>query len=69
VQTFYNGVTQPLRSTIDATAAGTLVNKTEHEAYNLIEEITLNNLQWSDRTQPNQLRVSWNMLLGSTKAR
>jgi len=44
VQTFYNGVTQPLRSTIDAAAGGTLMNKTKDEAYNLIEEMTLNNL-------------------------
>jgi len=38
VQAFYNGVTQPVRSTIDVAARGTLMNKTEDEAYNLIEE-------------------------------
>ena len=43
VQTFYNGVTKPLRSTIDTVARGTLTNKTEDEAYNLIEEMALNN--------------------------
>jgi len=47
IQTFYNGVTQPVRSTINAVAGGTLMNKTEDEAYNLIEEITLSNFQWS----------------------
>ena len=47
IQTFYNGVTQPMRSTIDAVAGGTLINKTEDEAYNLIEEMALNNFQWS----------------------
>jgi len=36
MQTFYNGVTKPLRSTIDAAARGTLMDKTEDEAYNLI---------------------------------
>jgi len=36
-----------LRSTIDTAAVGTLMNKTEDEAHNLIEEITLNNFQWS----------------------
>jgi len=28
-------------------AGGTLMRKTEDEAYNLIEEMTLNNFQWS----------------------
>jgi len=32
---------------IDAAAGGTLMSKTEDEAYNLIEEMTLNNYQWS----------------------
>ena len=48
VQTFYNGVTQPVRSMIDAAAGGTLMSKTEKEAYNLIEEMALNNYQWSN---------------------
>ena len=39
VQTFYNGVTQPVRSMIDAAAGGTLMSKTEEEVYNLIEEM------------------------------
>jgi len=43
VQTFYNGVAQPLRSMIDATAGGTLMSKMEEEAHNLIEEMVLNN--------------------------
>jgi len=45
MHTFYNEVTQSLRSTFDAAAGGTLMNKTEDEAYNLIEEIALNNFQ------------------------
>ena len=45
VQTFYNGVTQPLRSTSDA-ARGTFINKAEDKAYNLTEEIALNNFHW-----------------------
>jgi len=48
VQTFYNGVTQPVRSMIDAATGETLVSKTEEEAYNLIEEMALNNYQWSN---------------------
>ena len=56
VQTFYNGVTQPVRSIIDVAAGGTLMSKTEEEAYNLIEEMTLNNFQWSnERGQPKRV--------------
>jgi len=36
-------VTQTVRFTIDAAAGGTLMSKTEDEAYNLIEEMALNN--------------------------
>ena len=57
MQTFYDRVTQPLRSTIDATVGGNLVNETEDEAYNLTEEMALNNFQQSfERTQPKQVR-------------
>jgi len=45
VQAFYNGVTQLIRFTIDEPGGGTLMNKTEDKAYNLIEEIALNNYQ------------------------
>ena len=44
VQTFYNGVTQLVRSMIDAVAGGTLMSKTKEEAYNLIEEMALKKL-------------------------
>jgi len=38
---------------IDAAARGTLMSKTEDVAYNLIEEMALNNYQWSsERGQP-----------------
>jgi len=43
IQAFYNGVTQSMSSTIDAVAGGTLMSKTEDEAYNLIEQMALNN--------------------------
>jgi len=45
IQTVYNGITQAMRSMIDATAGGTLMSKTEDEAYNLIKEMTLNHYQ------------------------
>jgi len=47
IQAFYNGVTQVVRSIIDAVAGGTLMSKTEDEAYNLIEKMVFNNFQWS----------------------
>jgi len=40
---FYNSVTQPVGSTTDAAVARTLMNKTEDEPYNLIEEMAPNN--------------------------
>jgi len=43
VQTFYNEVTQPVKSMINAVVEGTLMSKTEEEAFNLIEEMALNN--------------------------
>jgi len=33
---------------IDAVTGGTLMSKTEEEAYNLIEKMALNNYQWSN---------------------
>jgi len=43
-------------STIDAVAGCTLMNKSEDDAYNLIEEMTLNNCQWSNkRSQPKRV--------------
>jgi len=42
-QAFYNEVTQPMTSTIDVAAGGTLLNKTEEKAYNLIKEMTQTN--------------------------
>jgi len=59
VPTFYNGMTQLVRSMIDAAAGGTLMRKTEEEAYNLIEEMALNNYQWSnERANQSGLEVS-----------
>jgi len=48
IQTFHTRVTQLVRSTIYAVVDGNLMNKTKNEAYNLIEEMTLNNHQWSN---------------------
>ena len=48
VQTLYNGVTHLVRSMIDAAIGVILMSKTEDEACNLIEEMALNNYQWSN---------------------
>jgi len=48
VQAFHNGVMEPIRSIVDMIAGGTLMNKTEDDAYSLIEEMPLNNFQWSN---------------------
>ena len=45
VETFYDGVIQLVRSTIDAIVRGTSMNKTEDKAYNLTEEMALNYYQ------------------------
>jgi len=42
VQMFYNGVTQSVRSMINAVISGTLMSKIEDEAFNLIEEMAFN---------------------------
>jgi len=56
IQTFYNRVTQPVRSTIDAMAGGTLINKTEDKAYNLIKDIELDKFQRPSETgQPKRV--------------
>ena len=41
---------------IDAAVGGTLLSKTKEEAYNLIEEMALNNYHWSnERGQPKRV--------------
>ena len=48
IQNFYNGITQQVLFTIDATVGGILMNKAEDETYHLIEVMMLNNYQWSN---------------------
>ncbi|KAG8499370.1 hypothetical protein CXB51_005835 [Gossypium anomalum] len=55
VQTFHNGLNPSTRQMIDAVAGGTLNNKTPEEAYEFIEEMSLNNYQWQVmRTKPSK---------------
>ncbi|KAK5776623.1 hypothetical protein PVK06_044583 [Gossypium arboreum] len=62
VQTFYNGVNPSTRQMIDAAAGGTINNKTPEEAYEFIEEISLNNYQWQVmRTKPTKTAGVYNV--------
>ncbi|XP_010247584.1 PREDICTED: uncharacterized protein LOC104590568 [Nelumbo nucifera] len=52
VQTFYNELTEANKTIMDATAGGSINNKTPEVAHALIEEMTANNYQWhSERAQ------------------
>ncbi|GKV04420.1 hypothetical protein SLEP1_g16575 [Rubroshorea leprosula] len=48
MQTFYNGMTHPNRSIIDAAAEGNLMNKTEEDGYKLLDEMASNSYQWTN---------------------
>ncbi|KAG8489233.1 hypothetical protein CXB51_017266 [Gossypium anomalum] len=62
VQTFYNGVNPSTRQIIDAAASGTINNKTAEEAYEFIEEMSLNNYQWQViRTKPTKTTGVYNV--------
>lgn len=53
VQTFYNGLNPTDRLSIDASAGGAIMNKEPDEAYNLIEEIAINQHYWiPERKKP-----------------
>ena len=55
VQTFYNGLNPTDRLSIDASAGGAIMNKEPDEAYNLIEEIAINQHYWiPERKKPTQ---------------
>ena len=42
----YNGLSHPTRNLIDASAGGAIMGKNEVEAYQILENITLNDCQW-----------------------
>ena len=47
MQTFYNCITQAMRSMIDTAMGDMLMNKSNNEAYNVIEEMAINNYKGS----------------------
>ena len=46
VHHFYNGLSRPTRTLIDASAGGAIIGKNEVEAYQILENIALNDRQW-----------------------
>ena len=46
VHHFYNGLSVPTRTMIDAYAGRAILGKNEIEAYPILENIALNNCQW-----------------------
>jgi len=46
VQTFYNGLQQPIKISIDAAAEGALMAKPINEAKQLFEDMASNNYHW-----------------------
>ena len=46
VHHFYNGLSRPTRTLIDASSGGAIMGKNEVEAYHILENIALNDCQW-----------------------
>lgn len=46
VHKFYNGMTGNTRTLVDAASGGTFMRKSDNEAFDLLEEIALNDQQW-----------------------
>ena len=56
MQTFYQGLSESLQITIDATAQGSFMSKTPDDAYALLEKMASNNYQWhGERNQPRKV--------------
>ena len=53
VHNFYNGLSRPTRTLTDASAGGAIMGKNEVGAYQILENIALNDCQWSiERVAP-----------------
>ena len=46
VHHFYNGLSEPTRTLIDASVGGAIIGRNEVEAYQILKNIALNNCQW-----------------------
>ncbi|KAK5812877.1 hypothetical protein PVK06_028321 [Gossypium arboreum] len=64
IQIFHNGLNPSTRQMVDAAAGGTINNKTSKDAYEFIEEMSLNNYQWQVmRTKPTKIVDVYNVEL------
>ena len=61
VHLFYKGLSHPTRTLIDASVGGAIMGKNEVEAYQILENIPLNDCQWPvERVAPKKpVRVSF----------
>ncbi|XP_062119053.1 uncharacterized protein LOC133832765 [Humulus lupulus] len=56
VHNFYNGLNGTTRTIIDVAAGGAFMSKSANEAYELLEEMEMNNYQWPiERGQPKKV--------------
>ena len=56
VHHLYNGLTETTRTLLDASVEGALMSKSANEAYQLLEDMALNNCQWpTERATPKKL--------------
>ncbi|XP_075486399.1 uncharacterized protein LOC142526010 [Primulina tabacum] len=46
IELFYNGLNGQTRTTVDAAAGGTIFAKSPEQAYDLLEQMTINSYQW-----------------------
>ncbi|KAK5811958.1 hypothetical protein PVK06_027350 [Gossypium arboreum] len=62
VQAFHNGLNPSTRQMVDVAAGGTINNKTPDDAYEFIEDMSLNNYQWQVmRTKPTKTAGVYNV--------
>ena len=62
VHHFYNGLSRPTRTLIDASTGGAIMGKNEVEAYQILENIVLNDYHWLfERAAPKKLARVFNL--------
>ena len=48
VQNFYNGLVVSIKTLIDTAVGGAFMSETQDEAFDLLEEMAMNNYQWTN---------------------
>ena len=63
MHTFYNSLRNLARTIIDASTGGALMKKTTDQAYEILEDTSINSNQWPrDRSTPRKVCLSWGRL-------